>query len=121
MRPSGSASTSAGLTTSERYLSSLCKRTFLSLWAYPNVYRDKGSELCDLLVVFENHILIFSDKECAFGDSGDIDRDWSGGIEKRSGNLQTSSGALNGGLNNIRIACSWIPGAHSRFRCAAKP
>src|SRR4051794_16132764 len=72
-----STAASAGLTTSERYLSSLCKRTFLSLWAYPNIYRDKGTELCDVLVILENHILIFSDKECAFGDSGDLDRDWS--------------------------------------------
>lgn len=58
-----------GITASERYLKKLCDRTFLSLWSYPNVYRDQsgaskgeGKEVCDLLVVFENHVIIFSDK-----------------------------------------------------------
>lgn len=73
-----------GITESERYLRKLCDRTFLSLWSYPNVYRDQrgsskgdGKELCDLLVVFENHVIIFSDKDCAFPNSGDLTKDWS--------------------------------------------
>lgn len=73
-----------GITVSERYLKKLCDRTFLSLWSYPNVYRDQGApwkgdgkEVCDLLVVFENHIIIFSDKDCAFPDSSDLTKDWS--------------------------------------------
>jgi hypothetical protein len=35
-----------------------------------------GKELCDLLVVFEDHIIIFSDKDRAFPQSGDLDLDW---------------------------------------------
>ena len=73
-----------GTTESERYLKKLCDHTFLSLWSYPNVYRDQGvsnkgdgKEVCDLLVVFENHIIIFSDKYCAFPDSGNLTKDWS--------------------------------------------
>lgn len=73
-----------GVTESERYLKVLCDRTFLSLWSYPNVYRDQkaaskgdGKELCDLFVVFENHVIIFSDKDCAFPNSGDLAKDWS--------------------------------------------
>ena len=72
-----------GVTESERYLKKLCERTFLSLWSYPNVYRDQGGtaggdgkEICDLLVVFENHVIVFSDKDCAFPDSGDLTKDW---------------------------------------------
>ena len=81
--PSSRAVTHAdGITASERYLKKLCDRTFLSLWSYPNVYRDQGGkgdgkEVCDLLVVFENHVIIFSDKDCAFPDSGDLTKDWS--------------------------------------------
>src|SRR4051812_34436003 len=75
---------SDGVTTAERYLKRLCDRSFLSLWSYPGLYRDQGGgggkgdgkELCDLLVVFENYIIIFSDKDCAFPDSGDLERDW---------------------------------------------
>jgi SEC-C motif len=73
-----------GVTASERYLGELCKRSFLSLWSYPGIYRDQGrlvsagdgKEVCDLLIVFENHIIIFSDKHCQFPNSGDLQKDW---------------------------------------------
>lgn len=63
-----------GSTTAERYLAQLAERTFLSLWCYPEVYRDEGQvkkggdgqEVCDLLVVFGEHVLIFSDKACEY-------------------------------------------------------
>ena len=35
-----------------------------------------GKEICDLLVVFENNIIIFSDKHCEFPNSGNLDLDW---------------------------------------------
>lgn len=72
-----------GVTESERYLHRLCNRSFLSLWSYPGVYRDQGrpdgghgKEVCDLLVVFENHILIFSDKDCGFPQHVDLGVAW---------------------------------------------
>lgn len=69
---------------SERRLQALSVPTFLSLWSYPGVFRDQGSgegrtggkEVCDLLVVFENHIVIFSDKTCAFPDDSDLSAAW---------------------------------------------
>lgn len=57
---------SEGLTRTERLLARLGRRSFLSLWSHANVYRDKGKELTDLLVVCHNIVLIFSDKEVAF-------------------------------------------------------
>jgi hypothetical protein len=76
---------SEGVTKAERYLAKLCKRSFLSLWSYPRVHRDQGQpgvkgdgkEVCDLLVVFENHVIIFSDKDCSFNDAGDLQLAWS--------------------------------------------
>lgn len=73
-----------GVTDAERYLQALCDRTFLSLWSYPSVYRDQGiggsahsgKEVADLLVVFGDDVIVFSDKDCAFPDSGDIATDW---------------------------------------------
>jgi hypothetical protein len=73
-----------GATKTERYLARLCKRSFLSLWSYPGVFRDQGrekgkgdgKEVCDLLVVFENHVIIFSDKDCRFGSEGDLLVEW---------------------------------------------
>lgn len=73
-----------GVTPAERLLASFCDRAFLTLWSYPSPYRDEnktgnghGKELCDLLVVFQDHIIIFSDKDCQFPDTGDLQLDWS--------------------------------------------
>jgi len=82
--PSGAVVRSQGVPASERYLGELCRRSFLSLWSYPGVLRDQGcssgkgdgKEVSDLLVVFENRIIIFSDKNCDFADSGDLKLDW---------------------------------------------
>lgn len=69
---------SGGTTPTERHLAKLCEKTFLRLWSYPNLYRDQGGgkELCDLLIVSGDHIIIFSDKSCTFQNTGDIVRDW---------------------------------------------
>lgn len=73
----------SGSTPSERYLQALCERSFLKFWSHPCVYQDdgltkqgQGKELCDLLVVFGNDILIFSDKHCAFPDNPDLHVAW---------------------------------------------
>lgn len=74
-----------GITAGERLLKSLADHSFLSMWSYSGIYRDQGragnkgdgKEVCDLIVVFENHIIIFSDKDCDFPDTGNPDLDWS--------------------------------------------
>lgn len=72
-----------GLNASEKYLAKLCNRNFLSLWSFSNVYRDSGpkgnpgKELSDLLVVFGNYILIFSDKSCSYPETKDASLNWS--------------------------------------------
>jgi len=66
---------SATFNTSEKLLSKLGDKAFLSLWSFANVYtneglkidnkgnrKGQGEELCDLFVVFDEHVLIFSDK-----------------------------------------------------------
>ena len=72
-----------GITGSERYVAKLCQKNFLSLWSYPGVYRNQGNkgagdgkEICDLLVVFDDHVVIFSDKNCILGRSNDTELDW---------------------------------------------
>lgn len=68
---------SRGYTEHERYLRGICEKTFLSLWSYPSVFNGEGKELCDLLVVFDKHVIIFSDKNCQFPESDDLQLDWS--------------------------------------------
>jgi hypothetical protein len=68
---------SEGLTASEKVLAELCDKSFLKLWTYPNLFRKPGKELTDLLVVFGNDVIIFSDKSCGYPDTGNADLDWS--------------------------------------------
>ena len=37
---------------------------------------NNGKEVCDLLVVFDQHVIIFSDKNCVFPNTGDLNLDW---------------------------------------------
>ncbi|GAB5605771.1 hypothetical protein [Sideroxyarcus sp. TK5] len=74
----------SGTTESERYLGRLAQKAFLSLWSYSNVYTDEGrkgtgngKEFCDLLVVFGNDVILFSDKHCEFKPHADINVAWS--------------------------------------------
>ena len=97
---------SEGVNASERYLKKLCDRSFLSLWSYSSVFRDQGrpgqkgdgKEICDLLVVFGNHVLIFSDKYCELKNTGNLQTDWS----------RWYRGAVLGGAKQIWGAERWI-------------
>lgn len=78
------AADAQGATASEWALVRIARKAFLSLWSYPNVYSDEGraggrgdgKELVDLLVVFGNNVLLFSDKHCAFQGGVDIKIAW---------------------------------------------
>ncbi len=73
-----------GVTQTERHLAELAERSFLNLWSYPSPYRDQrtggaskgdGKEICDLLVVCGEHIIIFSEKHIAW-PNGDLPTAW---------------------------------------------
>ncbi len=73
----------SGGTKSEKILASLGEKSFLNLWSFPSPYIDKqsnnkgdGKELCDLLVVCGDHVLIFSDKTIAWPDGPDVMLSW---------------------------------------------
>lgn len=63
-----------GVNDSERLLMTLCRKSFLSLWAHANLHTDqdmrdgKGSakEFADVMVVFGDDIVIFSDKHITY-------------------------------------------------------
>ena len=64
------------VTSSERYLAVLARRAFLRLWSYPNPFAKKGKELCDLLFVFGDDVVIFSDKDCFLNSSKAVALAW---------------------------------------------
>lgn len=79
----------SGITASERYLAQLADKIFLGLWSYPNVYtnegynnNNEGKELCDLLVTFDNKVIIFSDKDISFDENIDIKISWKRWLKK---------------------------------------
>jgi hypothetical protein len=69
---------SAGQTPTERILADLCDKTFLRLWSYPSPFKADGKELCDLLVVFDDRVFLFFDRESRkFGDpEKDLQLQW---------------------------------------------
>jgi hypothetical protein len=60
-----------GVNETEELVYSLCRNSFLSLWSYANPRGKAGKELCDILVVCEPDVIIFSVKEIAFSEAGD--------------------------------------------------
>lgn len=73
-----------GVNESERLLMRLCRKSFLSLWAHANLHTDqdmrdgKGSakEFADVMVVFGDDIVIFSDKHITYQSEGDTQVAW---------------------------------------------
>ncbi|MFC5044120.1 hypothetical protein ACFSTE_09415 [Aquimarina hainanensis] len=59
------------MTPSEQYIANLCEESFLPFWSHPNPLGKKGKELCDLLVVCENTIIIFSVKDIKVSEHQD--------------------------------------------------
>ncbi len=59
------------MTPSEHYVANLCQKSFLPFWSFPNPIGKKNKELCDVLVVCGNHILIISVKDIAVSNHSD--------------------------------------------------
>ena len=53
------------MTKSEKFVADICAMSFLPFWSFPSPVGKKGNELCDLLVVCQNIIIIFSIKDIA--------------------------------------------------------
>ena len=95
---------SLGSTPSERHLARLAEGTFLNLWSYPNPYRAQkvrggsdGKELCDLLVVCDPHIVLFSEKRIGWPDKP-LDVAWPRWFRK----------AVSAAADQLRGAERWI-------------
>lgn len=93
-----------GETPTERELIRLSERSFLDLWSFPNLYRNQknsgggdGKELCDLLVVCDPHVIIFSEKNIRWPDKP-VEVAWSRWAKK----------ALKNSLDQIRGAERWL-------------
>jgi len=83
----------SGFTDEEIFLNKLGASSFLRFWSWPNLFRDQGDsnrngdgkEICDLTVVFENNVIIFSDKRIEFNTAKDVEVAWSRWARKAIG------------------------------------
>lgn len=55
-------------TPSEAFTHSLCTNSFLSIWSFNNPQGKGGKELCDVLVVCDPNVVVFSVKEISLVD-----------------------------------------------------
>lgn len=86
-----------GLTASEVLLAKIADHTFLDLWSWPNVFGRPGKELCDLLVVFGDDVIIFSDKTIEW-PSGPTEVAWPRWYRR----------AIEKSVDQIRGAARWL-------------
>ncbi|ENV58002.1 UNVERIFIED_CONTAM: hypothetical protein GN151_00270 [Acinetobacter sp. HSTU-ASm16] len=65
-------------TESEKLVNELGSKSFLRFWTWPNLFRDQenGKEICDLIIVFGNDILLISDKKIEFNTEKDPEIEW---------------------------------------------
>lgn len=61
------------MTPSERFVAELCEKSFLPFWCFPSPLGKKDKELCDVLVVCGNDIIIISVKDIKISDHNDPD------------------------------------------------
>lgn len=59
------------MTDSERYVSELCKKSFLPFWSYPNPIGKNNKELCDILIVCGDIVIIISVKDIKISKHND--------------------------------------------------
>jgi hypothetical protein len=91
-----------GVNEREEFVYFLCRQSFLSLWSYANPQGKDGNELCDVLVVCEPDVIIFSVKEVASGEAEEVavdQRKWS------------TISAIEKSVNQISSAERWIKSA----------
>jgi len=66
----------SGLTPTEELLTQLGRYSFLRFWSHANPHLNRKDELCDLLVVCGDFVILFSDKNITFKASEDTSVGW---------------------------------------------
>ena len=77
----------------------------MDLWSYPNTFYEKkvrgkgdGKELCDLLVVCGDDVIVFSDKSCGWPEHDDLNVSWARWYRR----------AIEKSVDQIRGAERWL-------------
>jgi hypothetical protein len=81
------------MTPSENFVFELSKKSFLPFWSFPNPIGKKGKELCDVLVICDNIIIIISVKDIRVSGSKDINIQYERWVKKA---IHDSSDQIHG-------------------------
>jgi hypothetical protein len=105
---------SAPSNAAEEFTFELCRRSFLSLWSYRNPRQSpRGNELCDVLVVCEPDVLIFSVKEIQLKDTArpetDAKRWLRKAVEESSAQIYGAESTILKSANVVRHDSSFGP------------
>jgi len=71
------------------------------MWSYQNPFYEEGKELCDVLVVFGNDVIIISDKVIGYSDDKAPEIAWNRWYRKA---VEASVGQLRGALKTIKTS-----------------
>ena len=110
-----------GFTSTEKNLAGMADKIFLNLWTYPNLFRTAGKELCDLLVVCGDDVLIFSDRSINWSSGADVKVAWPRWYRKA---IAKSAGQINGAAHALRDHPDQLfldPACKERFPLALPP
>ena len=70
------------MTPSEEFVYELANKTFLPFWSFANPIGKKDKELCDVLVICDNVVIIISVKEIKVSEGKNVDVQYERWIKK---------------------------------------
>ncbi len=92
------------INSSEQFVYDVCQKSFLSLWSYVNPKgRTADKELCDILVVCDQDVIVVSVKDIKLKNSGNPNIDWERWRRK----------TVEASKKQIAGAIRWLDDAHS--------
>lgn len=92
------------MTKSEEWAYNLCRKSFFSLFSFVNPIGKKGKELCDVIVICGNDIILISVKEININQTNNYDVDYSR-WNKRA--IEDSLKQLNGAERFLKSVSSF--------------
>lgn len=87
-----------GLTPTEQLLKNFGERSFLRFWSHANPHATPSKELCDLLVICGDYVIIFSDKSINFQFYRDEQTAWGRWYREA---VAKSARQLNGAVRHL--------------------
>jgi hypothetical protein len=84
---------------SEARLAEQSRQTFLSMWSYQNPHYGKRKELCDVLVVYGDDIIVISDKVIEFKARRGLEVAWKAWYKRA---IEESVNQLRGAMKTIQ-------------------